>query len=78
VARIVPGSAILAPRDGRLDPPALRPDRRLEPHFEQKHHHADPGEKVDAGIGLKQARKVECENAMPEMAGGGSGIATKP
>jgi hypothetical protein len=50
------------------------PDRRLQSHLEQEDHHADPGEKVDAGIGRDllesvDARKVKIteENARQEL-----------
>ena len=35
------------------------PDRRLQPHLEQEHHHADPGEQVDAGIGRDPLEAVD-------------------
>ena len=48
------------------------PDRRLQPHLEQKHHHADPGEKVDTGIGRDpvesvHARKVKVAEENPRQ-----------
>ena len=48
------------------------PDRRFQPHLEQEHHHADPGEEVDAGIGRDplepvDARKVKVAEENPRQ-----------
>jgi hypothetical protein len=48
------------------------PDRRLQPHLEQEHHYADPGEEVDAGIGREplepmDSRKVNVAEENPRQ-----------
>ncbi len=35
------------------------PDRRLQSHLEQEHHHADPGEEVDSRVGRDPGESVD-------------------